>query len=381
VAEEQRWRGAWVRFWPLLAVVVVGLVLGCVLVFPRILYPPLTITELQVHGVRDPTQQVQLQNERLKLQNDARTTLLQGLGGLLVVSTAGAGAYTGWRQLQDNRRQQQRNEELTREQLRQTSDASQEQLRLTQEELRLTRESHITERFTRAVEQLGNDALDMRLGGIYALERIAKDSERDHPTVVEVLSAFVREGSRRPRTPSSAQGTAQATPNEPLQKPGRFIMAREREIRPRPPADVQAACTVLGRLPEQPNVSRGDLSDAQLAGAQLTGANLSGAWLGGADLSGAGLTGANLSGAWLTGANLSGARLNVANLSGAWLEEADLSGAVLVAAILSGAKLTAAILTQEQLNSALGDAKTRLPLGLRQPDKWATGEESAATSS
>jgi hypothetical protein len=161
VEEEQRRHGAWVRYWPLLAVAVGGLMLGCVLVFPRLLYPPLTITELQARGIRDPMQQVQLQNERLKLQNDARTTLLQGLGGLLVVSTAGAGAYTAWRQLQDNRRQQQRNEDLSRE------------------ELRLSRESQIADRFTRAVEQLGNrDALDVRLGGIYALERLAHDSPR-----------------------------------------------------------------------------------------------------------------------------------------------------------------------------------------------------------
>jgi hypothetical protein len=55
--EEHR-RGTWVRYWPLLAVAVAGLMLGCVLVFPRLLYPPLTATELQARGVRDPTEQV-----------------------------------------------------------------------------------------------------------------------------------------------------------------------------------------------------------------------------------------------------------------------------------------------------------------------------------
>jgi hypothetical protein len=33
----------------------------------------------------------------------------------------------------------------------------------------------------------------VRLGGIYALERIARDSESDHWAVMEVLTAFVRE--------------------------------------------------------------------------------------------------------------------------------------------------------------------------------------------
>jgi hypothetical protein len=52
--EEQRQYGVWVRYWPLLAVVVTELVLGCVLVFPRLRYPPLTATELQARGVQNP---------------------------------------------------------------------------------------------------------------------------------------------------------------------------------------------------------------------------------------------------------------------------------------------------------------------------------------
>ena len=54
----------------------------------------------------------------------------------------------------------------------------------------------MTDRYTKAIEQLGSDKLDVRIGGIYALERIARDSARDHPTVMEVLTAFIREHSR-----------------------------------------------------------------------------------------------------------------------------------------------------------------------------------------
>jgi hypothetical protein len=46
---------------------------------------------------------------------------------------------------------------------------------------RLNRAGQITERFTRAIDQLGEAELDVRLGGIYALERIARDSKDDHP--------------------------------------------------------------------------------------------------------------------------------------------------------------------------------------------------------
>ena len=69
------------------------------------------------------------------------------------------------------------------------------------------------------------------------------------------------------------------------------------------------------------------LGGANLSRADLSGANLSGAYLGGANLSRANLSGANLSGAYLGGANLSGANLSGAYLSGAYLGGANLSGA------------------------------------------------------
>jgi hypothetical protein len=56
----------------------------------------------------------------------------------------------------------------------------------------LNRAGQITDRFGKAVGQLGSAELDVRLGGIYALERIARDSADDHPQVMEVLTAFVR---------------------------------------------------------------------------------------------------------------------------------------------------------------------------------------------
>ncbi|MFH1141500.1 MAG: hypothetical protein V1724_07575, partial [Chloroflexota bacterium] len=48
--------------------------------------------------------------------------------------------------------------------------------------IQISQEGQITERFTRAIQQLGDPKLEVRLGGIYALERIARDSPRDHWT-------------------------------------------------------------------------------------------------------------------------------------------------------------------------------------------------------
>jgi hypothetical protein len=66
-------------------------------------------------------------------------------------------------------------------------------LYFTAQTLRTTHEGQITDRFTKAIDQLGKDTLAVRLGGIYALERIARDSESDHWAVMEVLTALVRE--------------------------------------------------------------------------------------------------------------------------------------------------------------------------------------------
>jgi hypothetical protein len=255
---------------------------------------------------------------------------------------------------------------------------------------RLTQQGQLTDRYTKAIEQLGAAKLDVRLGGIYALERIAVDSQRDHPTVVEVLGAFVREASQRHGTPPPKPTMT----DEETERPDATTPGTDGE--PRPATDVQAALSVLGRLPQRPKVSRGDLTGAQIVGARLDGANLSGAALNRANLSGAALDDANLSGAALNGANLSGARLNRANLSGAWLPRADLSGAQFAWANLSSAHLLRADLSgaglqgtnlsratlygvdlrqaqelmQPQLDVALGNAETQLPDGRVRPASW-----------
>jgi hypothetical protein len=62
----------------------------------------------------------------------------------------------------------------------------------------LTEQGQVTDQYTKAIEQLSSDKLDVRIGGIYALERVARASVRDHPTVMLVLTAFIREHSREP---------------------------------------------------------------------------------------------------------------------------------------------------------------------------------------
>ncbi len=192
----------------------------------------------------------------------------------------------------------------------------------------LTEQGQVTERYTRAVEQLGSDKLDVRIGSIYALERVARDSARDHPTIMEVLTAFIREHSREQWPLLGAEGA----------KP-------EQSTRP----DVAAALTVIVRRDTRRYLRRIDLT-----GAKLTHTNLSYA-----DLTGASLTDANLSYADLTGADLTGADLTRANLTRANLSDANLTRASLTGADLTGADLTGADLT----HANIGTIFTRLTTG------------------
>lgn len=178
-------------------------------------------------------------------------------------------------------------------------------------------QGQITERFTRAIEQLGEAGdgnLAIRLGGIYALERIMRDSDNDFATVQEVLTAFVREETTKRVYVAD--------------DPDRVLLRRE------PRTDIQAALTVLGR-----NTTRNQETTARigLQRAYLMGANLVGAHLERADLWGAKLTGAHLGSANLRDADLSGAHLADAKLGRACLEGALLIGASLEEAYLEGA--------------------------------------------
>jgi hypothetical protein len=88
------------------------------------------------------------------------------------------------------------------------------------------------------------------------------------------------------------------------------------------------------------------------------------------------LAGADLRAARLPGADLRGALLIGANLRDADLRDADLIGADLRASDLRGADLTGALfLTRAQLQSAVGDAATRIPARLVRPAHWGSARK------
>jgi hypothetical protein len=113
--------------------------------------------------------------ERIDAETAARLALIQGAGGLLLFGTAAISFLN---------------------------------LRATQRDVEIAESKQVTDRFSKAVEMLGNEnSVYIRLGGVYALERIAndaKDSDQDYWQVMEVLTAYVREKAKQSPQPEQA---------------------------------------------------------------------------------------------------------------------------------------------------------------------------------
>ena len=266
------------RWWPLLAAVLGAFVLW--------LLPHWQVASLDIS-----------KPERVALESDLRATWATILGATFFVITA----WFTWRYV---------------EAIAAAVAATERTVAAAERNVMVSQERQVTERFARAMELLGADKLAVRLGGIYTLERIARDSESDQGPITEVLAAYIREH-------------AAWQEGKPLPQ--------------RPRADIQAILTVLGRrawFSEEDEPL--DLHETALPRAYLPMARLEKVFL--------------------YDANLEGALLYDANLRGAWLWKTNLTDAILEGAHLEGADLTGAIgLTWEQIQSAHIDEKTKLP--------------------
>jgi hypothetical protein len=221
----------------LLGCVLLAILLGAIIVIPHLIYPP-----LDLRGVTNAQVRIQLQQTQSQLASSARSAVLQGLAGLVVI----AGAAATWWQLHINR------------------------------------EGQITERFTKAVEQLGSQDVTVRIGDIYALERIARNSATDRDRILFLLGAFIRN-----HAPWHAGGAPDEPPHSTPTVDGHLPWMRVRTfignhapwpaadplsdlphftstVDERRPwmrvraADIQAAMGTLGRLPrsrDEPDIS------------------------------------------------------------------------------------------------------------------------------
>jgi len=120
----------------------------------------------------------------------------------------------------------------------------------------------MTERFTRAVDQLGNEKIEIRLGGIYALERISSESEKDYWPIMKILAAYIREKSKENTVTEEYE---QQEKNKSLSTDIQVIL--------------DLICQREHSLNEKLDLRNSNLRNAQLFEAHLEEANLRGAHL------------------------------------------------------------------------------------------------------
>jgi hypothetical protein len=236
----------------------------------------------------------------------ARSSMTQALGGLALIVTIAISAY----------------------QVNAARDSAEKNLGVAVENLALARQGQVSERFSRAVEQLGETdgnrepARDVRTGALFSVMRIGIDSELYTQPALLIVATYVR--------------THFAPPTNP---PPNGCKAHFKFTQEQP--DVANALGVVlhqiaARLRKKDKKAEKDKED--LLG--LRGANLTGLALDGLNLSGFDLTGIKFSHASLARAKFRYAKLNRANFEDACLIGADLTGAS-----VSGAKFTGATFT------------------------------------
>ncbi|MBD3545573.1 pentapeptide repeat-containing protein [Streptomyces sp. JV180] len=195
------------------------------------------------------------------------------------------------------------------------------------EQVDLMREGQVTERYVEAIKLLSSENLTQQLGGIYALERIMQDSEKDRRTVIEVLAAFIREAPKVSESGETDGSQAKARPNL---------------------AAIQAALVVLSKRPDPE--SGFTLENSDLDNLNAVHLNLRNVYLRYASLNNLSAYEVDLRGAFLRHASLSGANLEGANLDGTYLRYADLTHTYLRRASMTDAELQGADLTDSELD-------------------------------
>lgn len=266
-----------------------GLIILAVLVLSVILFPYLLVhgpSKADMSGLT-AEQRITANNDLATTRNAVRTTLVQAIGGALLIFSGGI----AWAQVQTARRGQ------------------------------------LTDRLTKSVDQLGNEKREVRLGGIYALRQVA-DSPQYTRAAAEVLLAYLKTASlnssgQDTRNTSADQGQNGPPDNAPL-------LAAS----PNNWADRQAVLRILvtEKLWLRSEAGRLDLSSISVPFAPLEGADLNGSIMAGASL---------------TNAHLRGAQLAEANIEDVDLEHADLRGADLTGAALRRSNLSLALVGRE----------------------------------
>ncbi|UJQ95520.1 pentapeptide repeat-containing protein [Mariluticola halotolerans] len=216
--------------------------------------------------------------------------------------------------------------------------------------------------------------LEVRIGSIYALERIAQDSPRDHIQIMEILCAYVRENAP----------ALSLEPTEELSK------------RPRPRSDIQTVITVIARRSvdqikiETQRKFRLDFRNADFSGVDFRKGNFAAAQFHRCRIEAADFSNCDLMGTQFFGALLNHSGFSQSNLFGTRFDSAIINRPIIPVGAMSesitmgeiyGISLAAADISEinylgeaEKANLTFGTKDTKLHPDLDFPRKIYAGE-------
>ncbi|MCY4173659.1 MAG: pentapeptide repeat-containing protein [Cyanobacteria bacterium MAG CAR3_bin_5] len=227
--------------------------------------------------------------------------------------------------------------------------------------------------FTKSIKLLGDEQAAVRQGGIYSLGRIAKDNSNLHPTIMKIMTSYLREKTYE-------------NFNEQLKKESSGnkdkLIEKLRLAQESAPSDIEAAIDVIRErriendklLKDSKKSFRFDLSSSYFFNAnfcsidKFSDVNFSDTTIQGCrfsktDLSGSPFISSNLQESLFVDSVLKECEFKKADLRKCDFEGCDLSGSEFESCDLTGAEN----LTQEQIDSAKVDQYTKLPEGISYP--------------
>jgi len=210
-------------------------------------------------------------------------------------------------------------------------------------------QGQITDRFSKAVELLSSENVTTRVGGIYALKRIAEDSaSRDHEPAMNTIASFIQSASPYQQTIEHNNDIANRIANGIDTIDWKAIRA----------PDVFAALETLSRRTEKQvkyecqadyaveigecNLSYFDLTKIKVTKVSIEGCNLKGSILDGAEFNGVFADGVNFSSGRIHGflsnrSQFNGADLNNIELFDSYIENSCFDHSAFRGSHLNGA--------------------------------------------